>query len=175
MSSREKLWLLKTYLKSKIQDLSEWSRWSISPNTRWDPSPSSSRVPAQPPGIVWKLWNSLGNAVKHSAGPLWPRGSGMMSVGKLSSSRASRQPWRHNSFVASGNTWRERKLKGTARDFSWSIILIAFSGSLLKAFGSKDACLNVESGPEMRWKPSTCSHMEASFLRWGPVSCIGWQ
>lgn len=86
--------------------------------------------------------------------PSHTMGSGMMSVGKLSGSHASKQPWRYNGFIASGNTWQEGKLKGIARQFSGSIILITFSGSLLKSFGSKHASVSVESRPKMSKKPT---------------------
>lgn len=49
-----------------------------------------------------------------SSGSLKPTGSGMMSLGKLTSSRASRHPWRHNGLKAPGGTGQQ---KGTV-DFS---------------------------------------------------------
>lgn len=54
-------------LTKKSDFLTTWAAM-----TTWNSSPSCSRVPAQPPGITWQQWNSLGNAVRHSAGLLKP-------------------------------------------------------------------------------------------------------
>lgn len=112
------------------------------------------------------LWNSLGNAVKHSAALSNPRALGWChwessAVLVLANNRGG------VIAIVSGNTWQERKLKGTAG----SIILMTFSCSLLKAPASKDASVNVESRSKMSKKP-TCFHMEA---RWGAVGCTAWQ
>lgn len=119
----------KNQTRSKVSRPITASPASESFNTRWDLSAKqSSRVPAQPPGITWELWNSPGNAAEPSAGPSL---EAMMSLGKLSSKHAV-----VIAFKAPGSTWQEGTLKGTARQFSQSVVLIVFSGSLLIAFGS---------------------------------------
>lgn len=77
-----------------------------SPNMGWNPFPNQRFLHS----FCSASWDHKGvveftRECCHAFGcPLKPTGCDMMSLGKLCGFDASKQPWRHNSVMASGNT-----------------------------------------------------------------------